>query len=204
MEREVLFGIFESVLFAMGSPVETEKLAEILEMSTEELTDAVNDFIAVFNRESRGLKVIRLNNAIQMISRSEYHSYIAKMLETKSQRNLTQSALETLSIIAYNQPVTKAMVDSVRGVDSYNSIMRLLERELIEQRGRMDTIGRPMLYGTTNEFLRVFGLESLNDLPKLDLKTMENINHTDNLSFADLQPAEEEQQTAFGEDEIEE
>lgn len=200
MEQEVLFGILESVLFAMGAPVEIPKLAEVLEMDEEALRERVTQFIESFSKTSRGMKIIRLNDAIQMVSRSEYHSYIAKMLETRAQKNLTQSALETLSIIAYNQPVTKAMVDSVRGVDSYNSIVRLLERELIEQRGRMDTLGRPMLYGTTNEFLRVFGLESLNDLPKLDLKTMENIGHTDNLTFDDITPAEDEDSPAANEE----
>ena len=137
---------------------------------------------------------MRLDRALQMVSKSEHHPYIAKMLETKAQKGLSQSALEALSVIAYNQPVTKAMVDAVRGVDSYNSIIRLLERELIEQRGRMDAPGRPMLYGTTSEFLRVFGLESLDELPKLERKLKDAIGQTDNLTFSDLQPKEDETQ----------
>lgn len=188
MEKETIFGILESILFALGNPVELDKLSEVLELEEPELLSLVNEFIETFNRESRGMKVIRMNRSIQMVSRSEHHPYVAKMLETKAHKGLTQSSLEALSVIAYNQPVTKAMVDAVRGVDSYNSIVRLLERELIEQRGRMDAPGRPMLYGTTNEFLRVFGLESLDELPKLELKILQNINHTDNLTFSDLQP----------------
>ncbi len=191
MSKEELFGILESILFALGSPAEFSKLEEVLELSHEEVVDLVSAFMKDFNQKSRGMKVIRLENSIQMVSKSEHHPYIAKMLETRAQRGLSQSSLETLSIIAYNQPVTKAMVDAVRGVDSYNSIVRLLERELIEQRGRMDAPGRPMLYGTTSEFLRVFGLESLDELPKLELKLLQNINHTDNLSFSDIVPEEE-------------
>ncbi len=191
MKREELFGILESILFALGSPAEFSKLEEVLEMSCEEVVDLVSDFMKDFNKKSRGMMVIRLENSIQMVSRSEHHPYIAKMLETRAQKGLSQSSLETLSIVAYNQPVTKAMVDAVRGVDSYNSIVRLLERELIEQRGRMDAPGRPMLYGTTSEFLRVFGLESLDELPKLELKLLQNINHTDNLTFSDITPEEE-------------
>lgn len=191
MKQEELFGILESILFALGSPAEFSKLEEVLELSHEEVVDLVSAFMKDFNKKSRGMKVIRLENSIQMVSKSEHHPYIARMLETRAQRGLSQSSLETISIIAYNQPVTKAMVDAVRGVDSYNSIVRLLERELIEQRGRMDAPGRPMLYGTTSEFLRVFGLESLDELPKLELKLLQNINHTDNLSFSDIAPEEE-------------
>lgn len=186
MEKETIYGILESILFALGNPVELDKLSEVLELEEGALLPLVNEFIDTFNRESRGMQVVRLNRAIQMVSKSEHHPYIAKMLETKAHKGLTQSSLEALSVIAYNQPVTKAMVDAVRGVDSYNSIVRLLERELIEQRGRMDAPGRPMLYGTTNEFLRVFGLESLDELPKLELKILKNINHTDNLTFSDI------------------
>ncbi len=194
MKKEELFGILESILFALGSPAEFEKLEDALELSHEEIVDLVSAFMKDFNKKSRGMKVIRLENSIQMVSKSEHHPYIAKMLETRAQKGLSQSSLETLSIIAYNQPVTKAMVDAVRGVDSYNSIVRLLERELIEQRGRMDAPGRPMLYGTTSEFLRVFGLESLDELPKLELKILQNINHTDNLSFSDIVPEEPAEQ----------
>ncbi len=190
MEKETIFGIIESILFALGNPVEIDKLSEVLELEEGKLLPLINEFIDTFNHESRGMQVVRLNRAIQMVSKSEHHPYIAKMLETKAHKGLSQSSLEALSVIAYNQPVTKAMVDAVRGVDSYNSIVRLLERELIEQRGRMDAPGRPMLYGTTNEFLRVFGLESLDELPKLELKILKNINHTDNLPFSDITPEE--------------
>lgn len=195
MDKDTIFGIVESILFALGSPVEQDKLAEVLEMDSAELLPVLNEFIKTFNQNSRGMKVIRVDRALQMVSKSEHHPYIAKVLETKSHKGLSQSSLEALSVIAYNQPVTKAMVDAVRGVDSYNSIVRLLERELIEQRGRMDAPGRPMLYGTTPEFLRVFGLESLDELPKLELKLLQDINHTENLTFDDIQSQMQEEET---------
>ena len=194
MKQEEKFGIIESVLFALGSPVEYGKLAEVLEVSMEEILEILEAFLKDFNKRSRGMKVIRLNDAVQMVSKSEYHPYVAKALETKAQKGLSQSALETVSIIAYNQPVTKAMVDAVRGVDSYNSILRLLERELIEQRGRLDAPGRPMLYGTTSEFLRVFGLESLDELPTLELKVLDSIHHSDNLTLMELEQKVKEEQ----------
>ena len=193
MKKQELFGILEGILFAMGSPVETDKLSLVLE-EFGDITPYFNEFITTFNKKSGGMKIVRLDRALQMVSKSEHHPYIAKMLETKAQKGLSQSALEALSVIAYNQPVTKAMVDAVRGVDSYNSIIRLLERELIEQRGRMDAPGRPMLYGTTSEFLRVFGLESLDELPKLERKLKDAIGQTDNLTFSDLQTKEDETQ----------
>ncbi|MBP3447677.1 MAG: SMC-Scp complex subunit ScpB [Clostridia bacterium] len=192
MKKQELFGILEGILFAMGSPVETDKLSLVLEEEFGDITPYFNEFITTFNKKSGGMKIVRLDRALQMVSKSEHHPYIAKMLETKAQKGLSQSALEALSVIAYNQPVTKAMVDAVRGVDSYNSIIRLLERELIEQRGRMDAPGRPMLYGTTSEFLRVFGLESLDELPKLERKLKDAIGQNDNLTFSDLQTKEEE------------
>ena len=179
-------------MFALGTPVEIDKLSEVLYEDFGDTKKLILEFVDTFNQENRGLKIVRLDRAIQMVSRSEHHCYIAKMLETKSQKGLSQSALEALSVIAYNQPVTKAMVDAVRGVDSYNSIVRLLERELIEQRGRLDAPGRPMLYGTTSEFLRVFGLESLDELPELERKLKDSIGHSDNLTVFDLEQQMEE------------
>lgn len=191
MKKQQLFGILEGILFAMGGPVEIDKLCLMLEEEFGDISSAIGEFVECFHHQSRGVKIVRLDRAIQMVSKSEHHPYIAKMLETKAQKGLSQSALEALSVIAYNQPVTKAMVDAVRGVDSYNSIVRLLERELIEQRGRMDAPGRPMLYGTTSEFLRVFGLESLEELPKLERKLQDAIGHSQNLTFSDLEQMEE-------------
>ena len=181
------FAAIEAVLFAMGCPVEIDKMAEVMEISPDDFNLLLDKFQRSVNESSRGVKVARMNNSIQMVSRPDYHSLISKLLETRSQRTLSQSALETLSIIAYNQPVTKANIELVRGVDSYNSIMKLLERDLIEQRGRLDTVGRPMLYGTTEEFLRVFGLLSLDELPDLGIDVLASISpDSNNVTFEDI------------------
>ena len=187
MKNNDTFSLIEAMLFAMGCPVEIRKLAEVMEIEIEEFNSILKEFQDNINKSERGVKVVRMNNSVQMVSRPKYHDKVSKLLETKSQRNLSQSALETLSIIAYNQPVTKANIETVRGVDSYNSIMKLLERDLIEQRGRLDTIGRPMLYGTTEEFLRVFGLESLSELPDLGIDVLSSIApNNNNITFDDI------------------
>ena len=182
------FAIIEAILFAMGCPVETEKISELLEIEPEKLADILERFSEYINNSERGIKLIRLNNSIQLVTRGEYHKYVAKLLETKQQRTLSQSALETLSIVAYNQPVTKAMIDSVRGVDSSNSVVRLMERDLVEHRGRLETTGRPVLYGTTEEFLRIFGLENLEDLPVLEMSVLNSITPDNNMTFDDIVP----------------
>jgi segregation and condensation protein B len=192
MEKKDIFSAIECMLFASGEAVEIYRMAEILEIEIDEFLEYLNEYISELNFRHSGLKVVKINNCVQMVTRSEYHPYVAKILETKAQKCLSQSALETLSIIAYNQPVTKAMIEQVRGVDSYNSIIRLLERDLIEHRGRLDTAGRPMLYGTTDEFLRVFGLEQISELPVLESEVLENIKIDNNLSFDDIVKTDDE------------
>ena len=131
-----------------------------------------------------------------MVTKSEYHEIISKIMMSKASKNLSQSALEVLSVIAYNQPVTKAAIDNIRGVDSYNSLCRLMGRELIEVRGRMNTIGHPKIYGTTDEFLRMFGLVTLDDLPKAEGKTLENISSEKEITIFDtLEDDNETQET---------
>jgi segregation and condensation protein B len=186
MEKKEVFSAIECMLFASGESVEIDRLAEALEIESDEFLGYLNEYISDLNFRHSGLKVVKINNSVQMVTRSEYHPFVSKILETKAQKSLSQSALETLSIIAYNQPVTKAVIEQVRGVDSYNSIIKLLERDLIEHRGRLDTAGRPMLYGTTDEFLRVFGLEYISELPVLENKVLENIKIENNLSFEDI------------------
>jgi segregation and condensation protein B len=184
--EETVFPIIEAMLFAMGQPLECEKITEVLELSGENGSYILEKFADTVNKSGRGVKIVKINDSIQMVTRSEYHKYVAKLMETKSQKTLSQASLETLSIIAYNQPVTKSMIESVRGVDSQNSVMKLLERDLIEQRGRLDAPGRPMLYGTTEEFLRIFGLENLSELPELELSVLSGIQPDNNLTFDDI------------------
>ena len=157
----------EAVLFSLGEAVETEKLAEALEVREEEVKEAFKKLKKRYEDENRGIKLIEIENSIQMCSNPDYYECIQKVTQIKRQAGLSSAALETLSIIAYNQPVTKGTMDFIRGVDCTYSVARLLERGFIDELGRAETPGRPILYGTTQEFLRCFGLKSLEELPPL-------------------------------------
>ncbi len=160
----------EAVLFSLGEAVEIEKLAEALEVKEEEIKEASITLQKKYDEENRGIKIIEIENSIQMCSNPEYFECIKRVTQIKKEAGLSSAALETLSIIAYNQPVTKGTIEFIRGVDSTYSVTRLLERGLIDELGRAETPGRPILYGTTTEFLRCFGLKSLEELPPLPEK----------------------------------
>ena len=168
MEQSELQRILEAILFAAGEPVEIARLCAVLETDEKEIVSAVealSDELA-FNR--RGIRIIRLEKAFQMVSSGEMADYITKALETRKPPKLSASQLEALTIIAYYQPATKAMVEQIRGVDSSYSISALLNKKLIEDAGRLNVPGRPILYKTTADFLRTFGLSSLEELPTID------------------------------------
>ncbi len=168
MERSELQRILEAILFAAGEPVEIARLSAVLEIDENEVeaaAEALSDEMS-FNR--RGIRIIRLENAFQMVSSGEMADYITKALETRKPPKLSASQLESLTIIAYYQPATKAMVEQIRGVDSSYSISALLNKKLIEDAGRLNVPGRPILYRTTADFLRTFGLTSLEELPPID------------------------------------
>lgn len=168
MEITELQRAIEAILFAAGEPVELQRLSMVLEQDEKDVTKAVQalaDELA-FNR--RGIRIIRLEKAYQMVSSGEMADYITKALETRKPPKLSASQLEALTIIAYYQPATKAMVEQIRGVDSSYSIGALLNKKLIEDAGRLNVPGRPIQYRTTADFLRVFGLNSLEELPQVD------------------------------------
>ena len=168
MEMSELQRAIEAILFAAGEPVELQRLSAVLEQDEKDIKKAVEalaDELA-FNR--RGIRVIRLEKAYQMVSSGEMADYITKALETRKPPKLSASQLEALTIIAYYQPATKAMVEQIRGVDSSYSIGALLNKKLIEDAGRLNVPGRPIQYRTTPDFLRVFGLNSLEELPEID------------------------------------
>ncbi|MBR2885320.1 MAG: SMC-Scp complex subunit ScpB [Clostridia bacterium] len=160
----------EAVLFSLGEAVEIEKLAEALEVREDEVKNAFQSLKKRYEDEGRGIRLIEIENSIQMCSNPDYYECIQRVTQIKRQAGLSSAALETLSIIAYNQPVTKGTMDFIRGVDCTYSVARLLERGFIDELGRAETPGRPILYGTTMEFLRCFGLRSLEDLPPLPEK----------------------------------
>lgn len=168
MEQIELQRAVEAILFAAGERVEVSRLSMVLEADPDEIiaaTDALADEFA-FNR--RGIRILRLEDGYQMVSSGEMADYITKALETRKPPKLSASQLETLTIIAYYQPATKAMVEQIRGVDSSYSITALLNKKLIEDAGRLNVPGRPIQYRTTPDFLRTFALSSLEDLPEIE------------------------------------
>ena len=157
----------EAVLFAAGDPVELSRLSEILDIDEPSLEKIITDLRDYYDFEQRGVRIVKLDNSYQMCSSPRHAEYVRKALETRKPPRLSPSLLEVLSIVAYRQPVTRAYVEQVRGVDCSYSITSLAEKGLITESGRLDVPGKPILYRTTKAFLRVFGLESLNDLPEL-------------------------------------
>ena len=168
MDRTELERIIEAILFAAGEPVEASRLAMAAECDMDEIEAATKILMDRLAFERRGIRVVRLENAYQMCSSTEMSGYITKALETRKPPKLSASQLETLTIIAYYQPATKAYVEQIRGVDSSYSVGALLNKHLIEECGRLNVPGRPILYRTTADFLRTFGLESLDELPEIE------------------------------------
>ena len=158
----------EAVLFGAGESVSLSELAAALEISIPAARQIMERLKIKYDTEKRGIKIITLGEAFQMCTREEYVDAVRKVTEPKRRRGLSASALEALSVIAYNQPITKSRVEQIRGVDSSYSMLKLAERGLIDEVGRLDAPGRPILYGTTEEFLRCFGLTSLEALPAVE------------------------------------
>lgn len=173
MEVKELESALEGVLFAAGEPVSVERLCLGLEVDRPTLDAVAQRLMDQYSYDRRGIRLLRLDTSYQLCSAPEYAGYIRKTLEGRKPARLSQPALEVLSIIAYYQPVTRAYVDQVRGVDSSYTMGLLLERELIEEAGRLAVPGRPMQFITTKNFLRSFGLSSLEELPELPNQSQE-------------------------------
>lgn len=168
MEHSELQRAIEAILFAAGEPVEVSRLSMALEVDESDIVAAADSLMDELSFNRRGMRLLHLENAYQMVSSGEMADYITKALETRKPPKLSASQLESLTIIAYYQPATKAMVEQIRGVDSSYSIGALLTKKLIEDAGRLNVPGRPILYRTTADFLRTFGLSSLEELPPID------------------------------------
>ena len=168
MELTELQRALEAILFASGEPVEVSRLAMALETDPADIVAAADGLADNWAFERRGIRILRLENAYQMVSSGEMADYVTKALETRKPPKLSASQLEALTIIAYYQPATKAMVEQIRGVDSAYSVGALLNKKLIEEAGRLNVPGRPILYKTTADFLRTFGLSSLEELPPIE------------------------------------
>lgn len=168
MEQKQLQRAIEAVLFAAGERIEISRLAFALETDEAEIISATDALASELAFDRRGIRIIRLDAGYQMVSSGEMADYVTKALETRKPPKLSASQLEALTIIAYYQPATKAMVEQIRGVDSSYSISALLNKKLIEEAGRLNVPGRPIQYRTTPDFLRTFGLSALTELPAIE------------------------------------
>ena len=174
----------EAVLFACGGPVESERLRELLSLSAEELTEAADKLRETLEAGERGIQLIRVETAYQLCTKPFVAETVKKALELRKSPPLSKAALEVLAIVAYNQPVTRSFIEMVRGVDSSSIVSSLCDKGLIAERGVLDAPGRPTLFGTTDAFLRCFGLDSLQDLPEAALP-------------AELSPEKPDEQVTF-------
>ena len=168
MEQTELQRAIEAILFAAGERIETVRLAETLEVDVADICRVADELADQLAFERRGIRIIRLEDGYQMVSSGEMADFITKCLETRKPPKLSASQLETLTIIAYYQPATKAMVEQIRGVDSSYSVSALLNKSLIEEAGRLNVPGRPIQYRTTPDFLRTFGISALEELPPIE------------------------------------
>ena len=157
----------EAVLFAGGEPVSSARLCEVFEIDDETLSKLLKMLSNKLEDNNSGIKLLTLGDSYQLASRTEYAEYVRRPFEMRRKTPLSQAALEVLAVIAYNQPCTRSFVEQVRGVDCSGVVSTLVEKELIEERGRLELPGRPLLYGTTSTFLRSFSLSSLDKLPEL-------------------------------------
>ena len=169
MEKINLQYAIEGILFAAGEPVKAAKLAAVLDTDLSTVTEAVRLLKYNYDTELRGIMIIELDDGYQLCSRPEYYAYIQEILGEQRRQALSNAAMEALAIVAYKQPITRGQVEFIRGVNSDGAMNRLVERDLIEETGRLDAPGRPILYSTTQNFLRCFGIKSPKDLPEVDL-----------------------------------
>lgn len=167
MTTEELMPIIEAILFSSGEPLEIEKLCEATECVEQEVKNVLDMLSEKYTDSTSGIELLKLNNSYQLATKKDFADYIKTALEIKKNSILSPAAMEALTIIAYNQPVTKGFVESVRGVDSSGVVNSLTEKGLLAEAGRLDLPGRPVAYKTTDNFLRAFRLSSLDDLPPL-------------------------------------
>lgn len=197
MEQIELQRAIEAILFAAGEPIEIARLSEVLSVDPDEVEKATDALANDLSYNRRGIRILKLEKRYQMVSSGEMADYITAALETRKPPKLSSSQLEALTIIAYYQPATKAMVEQIRGVDSSYSIGALLNKKLIEDAGRLNVPGRPILYRTTPAFLRTFGLSSLEDMPEIEKVSLgEPIMPDDGQQMIEEMSAEENQAEA--------
>lgn len=169
--------IIEAILFTMGESVPLEKLADVLGLSADETKSVIQQMAADYEKENRGIQIIELDGAYQMCTKKEMYEYLIKIARQPKKQALTDVLLETLSIIAYKQPVTRMEIEKIRGVSSGHAVNKLVDYNLVCEIGRLDVPGRPLLFGTTEEFLRSFGVNSIEELPQPEPEQVEEFRH---------------------------
>ncbi len=167
MEIDKIRGIIEAILFCAGRVVKIKELELAVEINEKDIIEIISDMNKEYKDISRGIEIIRVNDGYQMCTKKEYYEYINPVIDKRMKPKLSQAALEALAIIAYNPRITRAEIEAIRGVSSDAVIYKLLEYNLIEEAGKVDILGKPMSYKTTDEFLRMFGYSSLDELPEL-------------------------------------
>ncbi len=173
MEREKAKAVIEAVLFAMGESVEISRLATVIEEDTKTTKMILEEMTAQYEAEGRGIRLAQFEDSVQLCTKADMYEYLVKIAKAPRKMTLTDTVIETLSIIAYKQPVTRLEIEKVRGVSCDHAINKLLEYDLITELGRLDAPGRPLLFGTTEQFLRCFGVKSLEELPEMSTVQLE-------------------------------
>lgn len=168
MDIKKEYGIIEAVLFATGELVSLKNIATTINKTEEETSKIIYNLIKKYEENESGLKIIQVENSFQMCTNPEYYIYIKNLYKNQQKKTLSQTLLETLAIIAYKQPITKAQIEYIRGVNSDHCVNSLIKYGLIEEKGRLDIIGKPILFGTTEEFLKYFGFSSLKEMPPIE------------------------------------
>ncbi len=177
MEKQKAEAVIEAILFTMGDSVEIEKLAAVIEENVRNTKKILAGMKEQYEQENRGISLIELDGSVQLCTKNDLYEYLIKIAKVPRKLTLTDTLLETLSIVAYKQPVTRLEIERVRGVSCDHAVNRLVEYDLIKEVGRLDAPGRPLLFGTTEQFLRSFGLKSLEELPELNPVQVEEFKH---------------------------
>lgn len=171
---EYLTSALEAILFSVGESVSVDRLAVALDMEKRKLVKQLETVVYNYNNSDRGIKIVDLDGSLQLCTKNEYYGVLAKIVNTPKKLSLTDVVLETLSIIAYKQPITRPEIEAIRGVSCVHAINKLIEYNLVQEVGRMDAPGRPIMFGTTEEFLRCFGVSSTSDLPVISPDKIED------------------------------
>ncbi|MCM1287086.1 MAG: SMC-Scp complex subunit ScpB [Clostridium sp.] len=164
-ENKNMAAAIEAILFSVGDAVSVKELAKVLEAEENEVSAVIEHMAVEYEEEKRGIKLIKLEDAYQLCTKQEYYDYLIKLVNMPKKHALTDALMETLSIVAYKQPITRQEIEAIRGVSCVHAINKLVEYKLIGEVGRLDAVGRPILFGTTEDFMRSFGVTSLDELP---------------------------------------